>query len=75
MIVLSSVPTDGGPPGSSVHGLLQAGTLEGLPFPPPGGLPHPGIKPASPASAGGFLTTELLGKPTGSLFLLIVCWQ
>ena len=33
----------------------------GLPFPPPGDLPDPGIEPASPASpalAGGFFTTE-----------------
>ena len=30
----------------------------GLPFPPPGDLPDPGIKPASPALAGGFFTTE-----------------
>ena len=33
----------------------------GLPFLSPGDLPNPGIKPASPASpalAGGFLTTE-----------------
>ena len=32
----------------------------GLPFPPPGGLPDPGIKPASlepPELAGGFFTT------------------
>ena len=38
----------------------------GLPFPPPGDLPDPGIEPvsvASPASAGGFFTTALLGKP------------
>ena len=28
----------------------------GLPFPPPGDLPDPGIKPASPALAGGFFT-------------------
>jgi len=33
-----------------------------LPFPPPGDLPNPGIKPMSPALAGGFFTTELLGK-------------
>ena len=31
---------DCSPPGSSVHGVLQAGVLEGLPFPPPGGLLH-----------------------------------
>ena len=35
----------------------------GLPFPPPGDLPHPGIKLASPVSAGGFFTTEPTGKP------------
>ena len=36
----------------------------GLPFPSPGYLPHPGVKPASPTLAGGFLTTEPLAKPT-----------
>ena len=33
----------------------------GLPFPPPGDLPNPGIKPTSlvsPSLAGGFLTTK-----------------
>jgi len=34
-----------------------------LPFPPPGDLPDPGIKPMSPALAGGFFTTEPPGKP------------
>ena len=35
----------------------------GLPCPPPGDLPDPGIKPASPALADGFFTTEPPGKP------------
>ena len=35
----------------------------GLPFPLPGDLPDPGIKPTSPALAGRFFTTELPGKP------------
>ena len=38
----------------------------GLPFPSPGDLPNPGIKPASPVApvlAGRFLTTEPPGKP------------
>ena len=35
----------------------------GLPFPSPGDLLDPGIKPVSPALAGGFFTTELPGKP------------
>ena len=37
----------------------------GLPFPPPGDLPNPGIKPAcpvSPALTGGFFTTEPPGN-------------
>ena len=34
-----------------------------LPFPPPGDLSTPGTEPASPASAGGFSTTEPSGKP------------
>ena len=38
-----------------------------LPFPSPGDLPDPGIKPLSPALAGGFFTTEPPGKPVGIL--------
>ena len=33
-----------------------------LPFPPPGDLPNPGIKPTSPASAGRFFKSKLPGK-------------
>ena len=38
----------------------------GLPFPPPGDLPDPGMElmsPVSPALAGRSFTTEPLGKP------------
>ena len=35
----------------------------GLPFPSPGDLPNPGIKPVSPALAGKFFTTEPPEKP------------
>ena len=42
-------PMDGSLPGSSVHGILKAKYWVGLPFPSPGDLPHPGIKPQSPA--------------------------
>ena len=47
-------------------GLSQQEYWNGLPFPPPGDLPDPGIKPESPeatALAGGFFTTEPPGKP------------
>ena len=33
-----------------------------LPFPTPGDLPDPGIKPIPPALAGGFFTTAPPGK-------------
>ena len=35
----------------------------GLPFPSPGDLPNPGIKPRSPALQAHSLLFELLGKP------------
>ena len=47
--------------GSSVCGILQARILDGLPCPPPGDLPNPGIEPTSLLSlalAGGFSTTS-----------------
>ena len=34
----------------------------GLPFPSPGDLPDPGVKPVSPALAAGFFTTSSPGK-------------
>ena len=35
----------------------------GLPFPPPGGLPDPGIKPGSPALQADSLPSKPPGKP------------
>ena len=35
----------------------------GLPFPPLGDLPNPGIEPVPPTLADGFFTTEPPGKP------------
>ena len=50
------------PPGSSVHGILQARILEWVAISfSSGDLPDPGSKPASlvsPALAGGFFTSE-----------------
>ena len=42
----------------------------GLPFPPPGNLPDPGIKSTSPALAGGFFTTVPPGKPKCKVVML-----
>ena len=52
-------PVDCSPPGSSVHGILQARILEcGLPFPSPGDLPKPVIEPKSPALQADALFSE-----------------
>ena len=57
-----------------VHGILQARLLEWVPFPSPGDLPNPGIKPRSPTLRADSLPAEPQGKPkntgVGSLFLL-----
>ena len=37
--------------------------FSGLPFPSPGNLPNPGIKPGSPAFQADTLTSEPPGKP------------
>jgi len=54
-------PTDCSPPGSSVHGILQARELE--PFPSSGDLPNPGIEPRSSALQTNALPSESPGKP------------
>ena len=53
---------DYSPQVSSVRGISQARILEWVAILTPGDLPDPGIKPESPALAGGFFTTEPLGK-------------
>ena len=52
---------DCSPPGSPVHGILQA-TGVGC-FPSPGSLPDLGMEPRSPALQADSLPTELGGKP------------
>ena len=44
-------------------GFLRQEYWSGLSFPSPGDLLGPGIKPASPALAGRFFTTEPPRKP------------
>ena len=39
-------PVEYSPPGSSVHGIFQKEYWSGLPFPPAGDLPYPGIEPS-----------------------------
>ena len=59
-------PMDCSPPGSSVHGILQARILEWAAISSSRNLPNPGIELISlesSALAGGFFTTVLSGKP------------
>ena len=58
-------PMDYSPPGSSVHGIRQAGILELVAFPSPGDLPDPGIEPRSPALWADSLQSQPPGKPPG----------
>ena len=55
-------PMDCNLAGSSVHGFFKQEYWSGLPWPPPGDLPDPGIKPASLTSlalAGESFTTSV----------------
>ena len=51
-------------PGSSVHGILQARTLEWVAMPSSGDLPGPGVEPGSPMSPtlAGFFSTSVTRK-------------
>ena len=54
-----------------VHTNFKPSYYSVLPFPSPGDLPDPGIKPGSPALQADSLPTELQGKPSplvGSYF-------
>ena len=65
---------DCSPPGSSVHGDSLGKNTGGLPCPPPGNLPNPGIEPRPPALNADSLLSEPPGKlkntGVGSLSLL-----
>ena len=81
-----SHPVDCSPPGSSVHGISQARTLEWVAIPFAGGSSRPGMEPstgpASPALVGRFSTADWAMRqsttrqttfPHGQIYLLSVC--
>ena len=50
----------------SMHvGFSRQEYWSGLPFPPSGDLPDPGMEPRPPALAGGFSTTSTTWEATG----------
>ena len=56
-------PMDCSPLSSSVHGVLQARTLEWVTLPSSGDLPNPGMEPRSAALRVDSLPSEPPGKP------------
>ena len=60
-------PMDCSPPGSCVHGILQARILEWVAIPFSRSLPDPGSKPRSPTLQLDSVQSELPGKPSKSL--------
>ena len=63
-------PMDCSPLGFSIHGIFQSRLLEWVAIPSPRGVSLT-REPASPALAGGFFTTEPLGKPHVFIYLNI----
>ena len=56
-------PMDCSQPGPLCMGFSRQEYWSGLPFPSPGNLPNPGIKPWSPALQADSLPSEPPGKP------------
>ena len=55
------------PPGSSVHGILQARILEWVAMPSPGNHPNPGIELESPALQVDSLSLDYRVSPKESI--------
>jgi len=61
---------DCSPPGSSVHGILQARILEWVAMPSLGNLPHLGIEHRSPALQAESLPLNHQGSPEFGTILI-----
>ena len=69
----SGNPIDCSPPGSSVHGILQARTLEWVAISSSKDLPDPGIEPTFPAFQADSWPTEPCSAEMLSLFWVMLC--
>ena len=76
---VASVVYDSVTPWAVVHqaplcmGLSRQEYWSGLPSPPPGDLPNPGIKPRSPALQADSLPSEPPGKPIHLCVYIYIC--
>ena len=68
-------PRDCSPPGSSVHGILQARILEWVAVPFFRRFPDPGIESRSPAFQADSLPSEPPGKPNSYRTIKQMNWQ
>ena len=68
-------PTLCDPMDYTIHGILQARTLEWVTIPSPGDFPNPGIKHRSPALQADSLPTEPQGKPNTGVGILSLLQQ
>ena len=68
-------PMDWSPAGSSVHGIFQAEYWSSLPFPAPGDLPNPGIKPHLLNWQVGSLPLAPSGKPIHTCILFYILFH
>ena len=67
---------DYSPPGSPVHGILQARILERLPFPSPGESSQSRIEPVSPALQAVSLPLDQEGRPTLAIsYCFTICFE
>ena len=66
-----ATPVDCSPPGSSVHGILQARILKWVAISFSRGSSNPGIELESPALEGRFFTAEPPGKPMSEITYLL----
>ena len=64
-------PVDLSPPGSSIHGILQARILEWVATSFSRDLPDPGIEPRSPALQADASPSEPPGKPIEAVSIYI----
>ena len=64
-------PMDCSPPAPLSMGFSRQEHWSGLPCPPPGDLPNPGIKLTSPALAGGFFTASTTWETLKEILMIL----
>ena len=69
-VLSRSAVSDSATPWTVAMGFSRQEDWSGLPYPPPGDLPNPGIKPRSPELQADSLPAEPPGSPGGNMVLV-----